>query len=328
MPTVSIVVVTYNSADTIAACISSVPDEDEVVVVDQGSSDDTIAVARRVRPNALIVRAGTNRGFGAGCNLGAANASGSTVVFLNPDAALCDHAVRRLDAALARPGVGLVGPAILDASGSTITRCRRWGTPWRDTVTLLVPDRLLPGSWRQDVPGDTDVYITGGEVSYVQGACMAIRRDLFDEVGQFDEEFFLYSEEESLAYRLLMDDFTTRLEPNAAVIHVGHSSTDKTGHFAVRQRFRSRAIWYQKRYGRRRGLCGGLLLAFGLAVLLVTAPARRVVRLRKVEDGAWCRAALAGVATGMLRHPVMAPTTAVAPVKRSDSTYVAGTRME
>lgn len=82
MSSLSIVVVTYNSADTIAACIRSVPDDDEVVMVDQGSSDDTIAVARRARPNAVIVRAAANRGFGAGCNLGAANASGSTVVFL------------------------------------------------------------------------------------------------------------------------------------------------------------------------------------------------------------------------------------------------------
>src|SRR5690242_2913799 len=92
----SVIVVTYNSAATISSCLASIPGDNEVVVVDQDSTDDSIAVARAVRHDARIIAAGSNRGFGSGCNLGAANAIGDVLIFMNPDASFAKGAVKSL----------------------------------------------------------------------------------------------------------------------------------------------------------------------------------------------------------------------------------------
>jgi N-acetylglucosaminyl-diphospho-decaprenol L-rhamnosyltransferase len=303
----SVVIVTFNSADTIGACVASVPAHVEVVVVDQASTDETVAAAAAARSDAVIVRAETNRGFGAGCNLGAANSAGDVIVFLNPDAQLGVDGGQPLIDALRRPGVGLVGPRILDQAGRDVTRCRVWGDPLRDVLNLVCPQRVLPVSLRQDVPASDPVYVAGGPVAYVQGACMAIMRPVFDHVHGFDEAFFLYSEEEDLAGRLRAEGLAVWLEPRATITHIGHTSTDKTGQFAAEQYFRSRAVLYRRRYGALEGFAGSLLLVGGLLLLLLTTPLRTVLGIRKAETVRFCLAGLRGIAAAMLRQPVRPP---------------------
>src|SRR5262245_8280308 len=116
-PATSVIVVMFNSAPTVQDCLGSVPTTCELIIVDQHSGDDSVALAQRIRPDAKVIRAGRNRGFGAGCNLGAANAAGEVLIFLNPDAAfLTAESIQMLsDSALTRNA--LVGPRILDAGG-------------------------------------------------------------------------------------------------------------------------------------------------------------------------------------------------------------------
>lgn len=303
----SVVVVTFNSADTVATCVASIPADFETVIVDQASADDSVAAAAAVRPDAVIVRAAVNAGFGAGCNLGVARSSGEVVIFLNPDARLGPDQGRPLIEALERRDVGVAGPRIVDLEGREVTRCRRWGNPLRDLLDVVFPQRLLPSSLRQDVPSSDPVYVCGGPVAYVQGSCMAIRRAPFEDVGGFDEAFFLYSEEEWLAERLRARGLTAWLEPRAIVTHIGHTSTDKTGTFATTQYFRSRALLYLKRYGALRGTAGSLLLGAGLVFLLVTAPVRRRIGIRKAETPRFCLAGLEGITAALLRRPVPPP---------------------
>jgi N-acetylglucosaminyl-diphospho-decaprenol L-rhamnosyltransferase len=305
---VSVVIVTFNSADTVGACVASLPAGYEVVLVDQASNDGSVEAGVAARPDVVIVRAPVNRGFGAGCNLGVAASAGEVVVFLNPDARFGADGGRPLIDALARPGVGLAGPRILDHSGMETTRCRRWGSPVRDVLNLVLPQRLLPIALRQDLPPGDPVYLAGGAVPYVQGACMAICRTVFDRVGGFDDGFFLYSEEESLAARLCTEGLAVWFEPGATIVHLGHRSTDQIGRFATEQYFRSRSRLYMHRYGWLKGAAGSAVLAAGLLALLVTAPPRRLLGVRKRETAGFCLAGLRGIASALLGWSVTPPS--------------------
>jgi N-acetylglucosaminyl-diphospho-decaprenol L-rhamnosyltransferase len=308
----TVILVTYRSTDVLQACLKSIPKGVEVIIVNQESTDEVEILARRERPYIRVIASGRNRGFGAGCNLGAANATGDVLIFLNPDTRLHDGCVDRLvETTLSNDGT-LTGPRIVDDAGHDITCARNWSSSWTDAISLLVPLRILPGRWRRDIPPDHEVYRKGGSVAYVQGACMAIGRDRFEKIGGFDEELFLFGEEELLAQKLARESLLAILEPRASIMHVGHTSLAKTGGFAVEQYHRSRALWYRRDADSRdiglwRGAARCLPLATGLVFLLLTSPVRPRLHYRPIEDAAWCRAALRGLYHGLLRHPVTGP---------------------
>jgi N-acetylglucosaminyl-diphospho-decaprenol L-rhamnosyltransferase len=311
-PAVTVIVVTYRSDDVLADCLGSIPADAEVVIVSQNATDDVHAIAGHERPGARVVVSASNRGFGAGCNLGAANATGEVLVFLNPDARLLDGALERLATTTLENDGTLVGPRILDEDGGDVTRARNWSSPWTDAVDLLVPLSVQPGRWRRDIPPGSDVYRDGGHVPYVQGSCMAVGRARFAGLGGFDEEIFLFGEEEYLALRLAREGHSAILEPRASITHVGHTSVAKTGGFAVEQYFRSRAIAYRRDahcadVGPWLGAIRALPLTAALLFLLITTPLRAVVDYRSVEDPAWCRAALRGLRLGLLKRPASGP---------------------
>jgi N-acetylglucosaminyl-diphospho-decaprenol L-rhamnosyltransferase len=308
IPTTStVVVVMFNSSDSVGDCVASIPEDAEIVLVDQRSTDGSIETAREARSDVRVLHAGANRGFGAGCNLGAANASGSVLIFLNPDAVLAPGALEALTAR-AIQGDALVGPTLKDLDGTPITKARRWTSSLTDVLDLLLPRSFIPPRLQRDIPASDDVYDAGGPVPYIQGACMAIRSDVFWGAGGFDEMYFLYNEEESLSAQLAQRGVLTVLEPKAIVRHEGATSTTPVRAFAVRQYHRSRAI----QYGRAHGTVGGTLraafLAAALGLLLVTSPLRRRLGYRKAENALFCRAALLGLADGLLRRTVVPPS--------------------
>jgi N-acetylglucosaminyl-diphospho-decaprenol L-rhamnosyltransferase len=305
---VSLIVVSYDSHDAVDA-VAAAPEWAEVLVVEQHASSTVPARVRAARPQARLIRAGANRGFGAGCNLGAANATGDVLVFLNPDAVIDGSSLRALCEATLEDGAGVVGPTILDGAGAMDTRARHWSRAWIDAVHLVWPTPLMPTRWHRDIDADDERYHTGGDVPYVQGSCMAVRRDRFFAAGGFDERFFLYGEEEDLAYRLISLGCSNRLLPKAVVRHVGATSTDTVAEFATEQLFRAHLLLYRKHLGRLYAWYGAALLSTMLAVLLVSAPLRRRLPWRRRETAAWCRAALRGVAAGFRQAPVTPPPT-------------------
>jgi N-acetylglucosaminyl-diphospho-decaprenol L-rhamnosyltransferase len=310
--TISVIIVTYRSADVLYGCLDSVPPGVEIVIVSQDGTDDAASVSRSIRPDAKIIAAGRNRGFGAGCNLGAANATGDTVVFLNPDARLVADSLTRLAETSRASGGTLTGPRILDAAGAEITRARNWSSLWTDVVDLLIPVPLQPRRWRRDISHDDDVYRFGGGVPYIQGACMAVGRKRFVELGGFDEAFFLYGEEEYLARKLACSGQSAMLDAHAWITHAQHTSLAKTGAFAVEQYFRTRALTYRRdSHLADRGFAFGAIrtlpMACSLLFLLISTPLRARIKYRRVEDAAWCHAALQGLWRGLLRRPVSGP---------------------
>ena len=206
----SIIVVTYNSAQHIGACLASIlvqrGADDEVVVVDNGSTDATAALVASYPEVKLILS--DNTGYAGGNNRGAQAAQGAVLVFLNPDTVLFPGALAALTAPLFTPSdVALTtacvvlqsDPQIVNTCGNTmhytgLAYCRGAGQP--------------VSAWQQP-----------GEVDSVSGAACAIRRPVFEALGGFDERFFLYVEDTDLSLRARLAGYRCWYVPTAVVAH-------------------------------------------------------------------------------------------------------------
>lgn len=290
----SVVLVLHNSADGLDACLRSLPANVEVVVVDNASTDGGLAVVVAARPDARIVLTGTNRGFGAGCNRGAREATGDVVIFLNPDTLVHSSALETLAAAVRAQPASIFGPALLDDDGALRVNVRRRSHPWHEVSELLpAARRWVPAALSRDVPADAAVYRQGGAVDYLQGACLAISRATFLAVGGFDEAFFLYGEEEDLCDRVRAAGGACLYLPCAEVAHQGETSSAKTGTFATFQLYRSRVLLYRKR-AQARGLAASVVIAASVRATAAVA----VLGRGAGHDEGWRRAALAGLRDG------------------------------
>ncbi len=214
MPTLSVVIVSYNSREALAATLpalaSELRDDDELIVVDNASADGSAALARELSPGAVVIETGSNQGFAAACNGGAAAASGELVCFLNPDA--------------------VPQPGWRDA----IERPAIDGRGWDAWQALITSDDGTKVNTRGGVVHFTAIAWAGGagepatptfagngraNVGFVSGACLVIGRELYIELGGMAEAFFLYHEDVDLSLRVLLRGGTLGVEPTALVDH-------------------------------------------------------------------------------------------------------------
>ena len=228
-PVVSVVIVSYGTRDLTLAALESVRRRRQevdldVVVVDNASPDDSADAVEREHPWVTLVRAEENRGFAAGANLGARSTVGEWLLFLNSDARLTNHAITRLlVAAQSLQHAGAVGPRIEGPDGTERSVGRYYG-PWRDFVRAFYLYRLFP---RWGVFEDVHLRRLPGEttpVEWVSGACLLVRREVFEEIRGFDEAYFLYVEDMDLCYRLARAGRTNLYVPAAVINHEGASS--------------------------------------------------------------------------------------------------------
>ncbi len=214
---VDVVVVTFKSEATIANCLNSLPGTTHVVVVDNASPDRAAAIASSA--GATVTRNRVNRGFGAAANQGAKQATREFVLFLNPDAELRAHCLESLVAEMdARPELAVVGPAVIDSPAGPQTAY--WPFPGaRDTWgTALGLHRVRKRPARS--------------AGFVPGTCMLVRRAVFDQLGGFDERFWLYGEDADFGWRALALGGRSAVVDGAAVDHAnGHSAKQTSTSF-------------------------------------------------------------------------------------------------
>lgn len=209
---VSVVVVNWNAGATLGDCIASIAADGlggrQVVLVDNASSDGSTAAARVRSPWLEVVETGANLGFAGGANRGAAVARGEIVVFLNPDARLEPGALRTLtDTLLALPTAGIAGGGLVAPDGRWQPAAARFA-PVRHLLLDTTPGRLLERRRRQP-----------HAVDWVYGTFMAVRRDLFRQLGGFDPAYFLYGEDMDLCHRARRLGARTVLVPAARAVH-------------------------------------------------------------------------------------------------------------
>ena len=238
-PTVSVVVVAYNSGPTLANCLGALKGQSftdfEVLLVDNaesGGGDDGPAKAAKADPSIALISPGENLGFAAGNNLAARQATGQWLVLLNPDAYAAPDWLERLLGAAARWPTHRAftsrqlmdeDPLRLDGMGDVMFGA---GIPYRGGY-----GQADAGGWIE------------GEVFSPCGAAMMIDRDLFLSLGGFDESFFCYCEDVDLGFRLQLAGEKVLVVPSAVVRHEGSASSGgPASDFAVFHGTRNR-LW-------------------------------------------------------------------------------------
>jgi GT2 family glycosyltransferase len=225
---VSIIVVSYNAKEHLERCLAAVADgPHEVIVVDNASTDGSSELVRERFPSVRLVETGENRGFGAGNNAGMRVATGRYFLLLNSDAWPVGDAIGELARfADANPRVGVAGPRILGTDGKLQASVRGFPTLWRLATEYFFLRKLAPRSRALNAfYGAGFDYRSVREADFLMGAVLLLRRAAVDEVGGFDESFFMFSEETDLCFRMHEAGWAVEFFPGAEFVHVGGAST-------------------------------------------------------------------------------------------------------
>ena len=230
------IIVNWNAGHQLLECIESFTTVahdrvqlGSVIVVDNSSTDCSLQIlgGLREKPPLKIIRNSENRGFAAGCNQGAAGSTADFLLFLNPDTRLCAGCLEGPAALFTTPGrqcVGIVGIQLVNAAGEVARSCARRPTGPAMIGQSLGLDRLFPSyfpphflsEWRHD---------STRAVDQVMGAFFMIRRPLFEQLGGFDERFFVYFEDLDLAVRAHARGWTSVYLATAQAFHSGQGTT-------------------------------------------------------------------------------------------------------
>jgi N-acetylglucosaminyl-diphospho-decaprenol L-rhamnosyltransferase len=266
MPELAAVVVTYNGLPHVERTLESLAGY-ETVVVDHGSTDGTLDLVReRFSPVRIVEQ--ENRGLAAGWNRGIRETSAPFLLVLNADAWLVDGAAERLAAfADEHERAGFVAPRLLNPDGSLQPSVRAFPTPWRLATEYLFLRKLAPRSRALNAfYGAGFRHDEVREIDFAKAAGFLLRRSAFDEVGPFDEDFFLFSEETDWCYRLREAGWKSYFYPGAEIVHVGGASWRAESATLFTEQVRGHLRFLAKHRGRktadraRRVLLAGLRL--------------------------------------------------------------------
>lgn len=219
----AIVVVTWQSAADLPPLFASLAAARaagaELVVVDNASPDDTVAVVRRLAPDAMLITNSANRGFAAGANQGLVASRRRFVLFLNPDTVVAPATLPRALAYLeGLPAVGVVGCRTLNEDGTPQPTVDRFHSVRGLVAEVWRGGRGEPGRPRGTAPEES------GLVDWVYGSFLLGRREAFDAVGGFDEAYEMYGEDLDLCHRLRAAGWGVAYCAEATVVHHGNRS--------------------------------------------------------------------------------------------------------
>lgn len=227
-PPLAVIVVSYNSGEVLPGLLDSIQagmegiDRFEVVVADNASQDDSVAaaVSHSIRPRVLAM--GRNAGYAAGINAASATvADNSEILVLNPDIRLHRGSVKRMRDALRDPSVGIVVPQMLHEDGTLSKSIRREPSVLSAWSEALVGGTLAGRLGLGEMVDDPALYRAGGTIEWATGAAMLISAPARRVVGEWDESFFLYSEEVDYFMRLRRAGLRAIYVPDARVVHIG-----------------------------------------------------------------------------------------------------------
>lgn len=221
------VVVSHDTRELLRECLESVREEGpaEAVVVDNASRDGSPEMVRSAFPGVRLLANAGNPGYGAAANQGIAACRAPYVLLLNSDTRLRPGTLAVLGRELERhPRAAVVGPLLLNPDGTRQPSCFPFLGPFEVLVMNTYLNRLARRTRRF-----RPVYSTApaGEVPWVKGAALGVRRKAFEEAGGFDEAYFLYAEEMDLCWRLRRAGWEVRFTPEAEVVHVEGASTGR-----------------------------------------------------------------------------------------------------
>jgi GT2 family glycosyltransferase len=223
----------------------------EVIIVDNASEDGSVAMVRERFPEATVIANSENIGFGRANNQGAALARGRYLLLLNPDAFVhagtLDGLVAFMDA---HSDAGAAGPRLRYEDGRLQRSATSFPTLFSELCTALGLDRAFP---RHPLFGRYKLSYWDMEdmrpVDSLMGACLILRREVVEQLGLFDEQFFMYSEEVDLCYRIQRAGWRNYFVPAVEATHIWGGSSQRVPTQTFLRLFKSRMQFFRKHYG-------------------------------------------------------------------------------
>jgi len=268
---VRVVICTFQSAGEVVGAIESCLHEGlapgQITVVDNASKDGTPILLRDRFPEVRLLAMAKNLGFARAVNQGAAGTGGDLVLMLNPDAELRPGALAAMLDDLSRdPRRGAISPRVERADGRLDPACRRsFPSPSVAFFRLIGLSRLGRGSARlgaynlTHIPPDRAIAVDSGT-----GACLLVRRALWDRIGGLDEGYFMYGEDLELCWQIHQLGMAVWYEPKALVLHHKGRSSEQVALPMLIHFHRSMWRFYRLHYGR--GWGGALAPLVGLGI--------------------------------------------------------------
>jgi GT2 family glycosyltransferase len=278
----SFIIVNWNSLVYLRRCIDSIYAQTrcslEIVVVDNASPDGDASFIAREFPHITLIRCRENIGFGAANNLGFRRSTGGNVLFLNPDTELLDSAADIMMQTLSSDrDAGIVGCTLLNEDRSIQTSCIQ------TFPTIL--NQLLDSDWLRVRWPNSYLWGTAPiwskrdgaeEVEVISGACMLMRREVFEEVGGFTEAYFMYAEDLDLCYKVQKAGYSNYYLRSPTVLHYGGKSSNPER--ATPMKWRSIIMFCERHHGHTYAVAFRFAIACAALARLIMLTGVRALR--------------------------------------------------
>lgn len=305
---VSVIVVNWNTRKLLEQCLGSVYETAgslavEVIVVDNGSSDGSVEMVRERFPQARLIANPENLGFARANNQAMKIARGRYFLLLNSDAALRPGALQSLvDRMEARPEGGIVGGRLVNPDGTFQASYMDFPTLWGEVMLMLKLHTLFRTRYfPSHPPAESEA---AREADWIPGACMLVRRQLWEQIGGLDETYFMYSEEVDWCRRARQVGWKVYYTPEAEIVHWGGQSIGRVSAEKRARVYRGKWLFFRKHRGRRTAALFRVIVTatsvvkLGMWAPLVAAPPR-AVRARARQNLRSYRRVLSAMGKGM-----------------------------
>lgn len=246
----SVIILNYNVRYFLEQCVLSVQKalegiDGEIIVIDNNSTDDSCAMMKQRFPNITLIENKENVGFPKGNNIGVLQAKGDYICILNPDTVVAEDTFKKLFAKSYLPTFGIIGCKLIDGTGNFLLESKRGiPTPWVAFTKIFGLYKLSSvfGKYYAQHLSENQ----SGKVEILVGAFMVMKRDLYNEIGGFDENCFMYSDDIDLSYMALQKGKTNYYFHETSVIHYKGESTIKDGTYM--KRFQEAMNFFYKKH--------------------------------------------------------------------------------
>ena len=284
----SIIIVNWNSKHYLESCIESISNSKsnvnfEIIVIDSGSFDGCDAIVKQF-PSVRFIQSKKNVGFARANNEAFNISSGRNILFLNPDTEIVAGAIDVLFNAIeARPDAGVVGPKILNSNGTIQTSCVR---AFPNILNQILDTEILMTRfssfklWGMTPRLEKMAMISSVEA--ISGACLMVKRTIFKNIGLFSVEYFMYSEDIDLCYKIKKAGWNIYYVPDALIVHHGGGSSEQNNisQFANVMMVESRWRYFRKNrsvlYGRTYRFTVFSMSILRIVIILLIWPILRI----------------------------------------------------
>ncbi len=267
MLNLSVIIVTYNSAEFIDNCIKSIElnnhHDIELIVVDNASTDSTSQIIKNKFPNITLIQNRKNIGFAAAVNQAAILSKSDYLLLLNPDTTLESNFFNKLLISIeGKSDLLIIGFKLVGVNGEHQPTC--WKTP---SLKTLLSEMFLP--YKLSLQLVTENKHSLSEVDSVSGACMLLKREVFEKLQGFDERFFMYLEDIDFCLRARKSGYKVFINPDIIVVHhIAKSSWQDMQSFFLNI-YKSKIYFFRKHYRTANFLLAFLLIIIGIKLRIV-----------------------------------------------------------